>query len=196
MLANTSDSGDLRLVAGENKTINALVAAGDQVLLFDYRGTEFSPKPSGKAAGRWQDHDVLGAAAELRRLGAHEVVLAGGSLGGVAVLVAATTLKPAPAAVIGLSASGFGPTQTALQRSGADAKTAVAAIRAPLLFVVAQHDPSDATNSAHTLFRAARSKDKELLIVPGETHAFFDNDASGAKVRTRILAFIKAHTHG
>ena len=194
VVANTHDTGICTWVVNGRRTIDALVAAGNEVLLFDYRSTGFSPKAQGKAAGEWQDRDVLGAAAELRRLGASQVVLAGASIGGIASLLAATTLKPAPAAVIGLSASGVGPTETSLLRTGTESgATAAAKIRTPLLLVVAK---DDTYASARNLFKASRAADKQLLVVPGQTHGFFDNDPAGAKIRTRILKFVQAHTHG
>jgi pimeloyl-ACP methyl ester carboxylesterase len=188
LFANTTNGGICDWVANERDTINAIVAAGAQVLLFDYRGTGFSPKHAGAATRAW-DRDVIAGAAQLRRHGARQVVLAGASAGGIAVLAAAGNVKPAPAGVIGLSASGrIGPTS-----GGVDGRAAAAALRVPLLFIVAKGDPYGFSPTM-TLFRAARSTDKQLLVVPGSSHGFFDSDASGAKVRTRILGFIKAHT--
>ncbi len=184
LLANTSDGSICDWVANDQDTINAIVAAGAQVLLFDYRGTGFSPKHPGPAAGAWV-RDVIAGAGELRRRGARQVVLAGASAGGDAVLAAAGKVKPAPAGIIALSP---GPDP----RVGADGKAAVAALRLPLLFVVAKQDAYG--DETQPLFRAARSTDKQLLVVPGSTHGYFDSDASAAKVRTRILGFIKSHT--
>jgi len=193
LLANTSDGSICDWVANEQDTINAIVAGGAQVLLFDYRGTGFSPKHPGAAAGAW-DRDVIGGAAELRRLGARKVVLAGASTGGIVALAAATKVKPAPVGVIALSASGDpGPTSTGPAQGGLDGKAAAAAIRLPLLFIVAKDD-SYAFSPTKTLFGAARSTDKQLLVVPGSSHGYFDSDASASKVRTRILGFIKTHT--
>jgi pimeloyl-ACP methyl ester carboxylesterase len=59
------------------------------------------------------------------------------------------------------------------------------------LLIVAKNDPYGFTPTK-ALFRAARSTDKQLLVVPGSSHGFFDSDASAAKVRIRILDFIKA----
>lgn len=101
------------------------------------------------------------------------------------MLAAAGKVKPAPAGIIALSP---GPDP----RVGADGKAAVAALRLPLLFVVAKQDAYG--DETQPLFRAARSTDKQLLVVPGSTHGYFDSDASAAKVRTRILGFIKSHT--
>jgi len=184
LLANTSGGSMCNWVALERDTINAIVAGGAQVLLFDYRGTGFSPKHPGAAPGAWV-RDVIAGAGELRRRGARRVVLAVASAGGDAVLAAAGKV-PASAGIIALSP---GPDP----HVGVDGKTAVSALRLPLLFVVAKQDPYP-FDETKALFRAARSTDKQLLVVPGSTHGFVDSDPSGAKVRTRILGFIKAHT--
>jgi len=189
LMANMDNGRMCDWVANERETINAIVAAGAQVLLFDYRGTGFSAKHPGTASTA-RDRDVIGGAAELRRLGARRIVLVGASSGGIATLVAATKLKPAPAGVVELSASGDAAGTTS---RGLDAKAAVATLRVPLLFIVAKDDPY-AFASTKTLFRAARSTDKALLVVPGSSHGFFDYDASAGKVRNRILAFVRSHT--
>jgi pimeloyl-ACP methyl ester carboxylesterase len=93
VFANASDGGICDWVANERDTINAIVAAGAEVLLFDYRGTGFSPRHPGAASAAW-DRDVVGGAAELRRLGARRVVLAGASNGGIVALAAATSVHP------------------------------------------------------------------------------------------------------
>jgi pimeloyl-ACP methyl ester carboxylesterase len=192
LLANTYNGGICDWVANDRDTINAIVAGGARVLLFDYRGTGFSPKHPGPAAGAW-DRDVIGAAAELRRRGAHQVVLAGASAGGVAVLATAGKV-PAPAGVIALSPGGpIGATSRGVDKDKAAAVAAVAVLRLPLLFVVARQDRYS-FDETKALYRAARSKHKQLLVVPGSSHGYFDSDASAAKVRTRILRFIKAHT--
>jgi alpha-beta hydrolase superfamily lysophospholipase len=192
LLANLYGGRMCNWVAIERDTINAIVAGGAQVLLFDYRGIGFSPKHPGPAAGAW-DRDVIGGAAELRRRGARQVVLVGASAGGAAVLAAAGRVKPAPVGIIALSPGGpIGATSRGVDKDRAAAVAAVAALRVPLLFVVAKQDPLG--GETKPLFRAAGSTDKQLLVVPGSSHGFFDFDASGAKVRARILGFIKAHT--
>jgi pimeloyl-ACP methyl ester carboxylesterase len=188
VLVNTFDGEICDWVSpfGEEKLINALAAAGDQVLLFDHRGTGRSPAaPAGRSEAI--DLDVVAGAAELRRLGARRIVLVGGSRGGVAALVAAAELKPAPAAVVGLSASSF-PTGRVNAAAGLKA---VGRSRAALLLVVAKDDVLDYVKS---LYAASASKDKQLLVVPGSAHAYFESDPSGPKVRARILSFIGAHT--
>jgi len=172
-------------LSGDPKLINALVADGDQVLLFDFRGTGRSPKASGSRLSAF-DQDVLGAVAELRRRGARRIVLVGASVGGIVSVVAATKLKPPPAAIIGLSATGISP-----PFGNSDGRTAAATLHAPLLLVVA-HD--DEFSAARSLFKASPSKDKQLLVVPGNSHGFFGLDPSGPKIRARVLTFIRTHT--
>jgi dienelactone hydrolase len=103
---------------------------------------------------------VAAAAEELRRRGGRRVVLAGASMGGTASLVAA---RSAPGVVGVVSLSGpevFG---------NLDAGEAVRGLEAPLLLLAAKgdgHFPAD----ARTLFRQARSDDKELVLLPGSAH--------------------------
>jgi len=193
VLANTSDGEMCDWVANENKLINSFVDQGYRVLLFDYRGTGRSPKAAGKRSGAWGE-DAIGAAAELRKLGSSRIVLVGASTGGIVVLAVAHTVKPV--AIVGLSASGDpGPTSTSADKGGLDGKAAVRTLRVPLLFIAAKQDTFGFAPTEQ-LYRAAQTADKQLLIVPGHTHAFFDFDPSGAKVDARILDFIHAHTHG
>jgi pimeloyl-ACP methyl ester carboxylesterase len=75
------------------------------------------------------DDDVVAAVAELRRRGVARVVLVGSSMGGTAVLVAATRIRPAVAGVVSLSGPAvFGDL---------DARPAVARLRVPALFMAA-----------------------------------------------------------
>ena len=87
------------------------------VLVFDFAGFGDSrPGPDGQV-----DSDVVAATAQLRRRGVDRVVLVGSSMGGTAVLSAATRICPPVAAVVSLSgASGFG---------GVDAQGAMARLR-------------------------------------------------------------------
>jgi dipeptidyl aminopeptidase/acylaminoacyl peptidase len=79
---------------------------GYRVLIFDFAGFgDSQPGPDGRV-----DTDVVAAAAQLRRRrGVDRVVLVGSSMGGTAVLSAATRIRPPVAGVVSLSgASGFG----------------------------------------------------------------------------------------
>jgi pimeloyl-ACP methyl ester carboxylesterase len=181
VLANTSDGTMCDWVGNESKFVNLLIGKGYRVLLFNYKGTHL-------------DANVVGAAAQLRAMGSSKVVLVGGSMGGIVVIASAAKTKPAPVAVVGLSAAGDpGPTSTSPAEGGLHGTTAVAALKVPLLLVAAKSDLY-AFAPTQTLYRAAREPDKQLLIVPGQAHAFFDTDPSGPKVDARVLAFISSHT--
>jgi len=193
VLTNTSDGEICDWVASENKLINSLVGQGYRVLLFDYRGTGRSPKVVGKRSGAWGS-DAIGAAAELRRLGSSRIVLVGASTGGIVVLAIAHTVNAF--AVVGLSASGDpGATSTSADKGGLDGKAAVKALRVPLLFIAAKQDAYGFAPTEQ-LYRAAQTADKQLLVVPGQAHGFFDLDPSGPKVDARILDFIRTHARG
>jgi len=193
VLANTSDGEICDWVANEIKLINSLVGQGYRVLFFDYRGTGRSPKAAGKQSGAWGE-DAIGAASELRKLGSNRIVLVGASTGGIVVLAVAQTVKPV--AVIGLSASGDpGATSTSADKGGLDGKAAVKALRVPLLFIAAKQGTFGFAPTEQ-LYRAAQTADKQLLVVPGQAHAFFDLDPSGPKVDARILDFISTHAGG
>jgi pimeloyl-ACP methyl ester carboxylesterase len=155
---------------------------GYRVLVFDFAGYGDSrPGPDGRV-----DTDVVAATAELRRRGVDRVVLVGSSMGGTAVLSAATRIRPAVAGVVSLSgASGFG---------GVDAQGAMARLRVPVLFVVAADDPPF-TEQARLMYRAARVADKRLLVVPGGGHGTsmieFGEDAP--RVLAAVRGFIADH---
>lgn len=156
---------------------------GYQVLVFDFAGFGDSrPGPDGRV-----DNDVVAATAELRRRGVDRVVLVGSSMGGTAVLSAATRIRPPVAGVVSLSgASSFG---------GVDAQGAMTRLRVPVLFVVAADD-GHFTAQARLLHRAARATDKRLLVVGGGGHGTsmveFGDDAP--QVLATVRRFIANHT--
>jgi pimeloyl-ACP methyl ester carboxylesterase len=156
---------------------------GYRVLMFDFAGFgDSQPGPDSRV-----DTDVVAAAAELRRRGAERVVLVGSSMGGTAVLSAATRIRPPVAGVVSLSgASSFG---------GVDAQGAMARLRVPVLFVVAADD-QHFTEQARAMYRAARAADKRLLVVPGGGHGTsmveFGDDAP--RVLAAVRRFITDHT--
>ena len=76
-----------------------LAAAGYRALTIDFRGFGAS---TGGAAYRY-DRDVAAATARLRADGATRVELVGASMGGTAVLVAASTIAPSVDEVVSLS---------------------------------------------------------------------------------------------
>jgi pimeloyl-ACP methyl ester carboxylesterase len=161
----------------------AFARRGYRVLVFDFAGFGDSrPGSDGRV-----DTDVVAATAELRRRGAERVVLVGSSMGGTAVLAAATRIRPPVAGVVSLSGpSGFG---------GVDAQAAMARLRVPVLFVVAADD-QHFTEQARVMYRAARVADKRLLVVPGGGHGTsmleFGDDAP--RVLATVRGFITDHT--
>jgi pimeloyl-ACP methyl ester carboxylesterase len=156
---------------------------GYRVLVFDFAGFGDSrPGPDSRV-----DNDVVAATAELHRRGVDRVVLVGSSMGGTAVLSAATRIRPPVAGVVSLSGpSGFG---------GVDAQGAMARLRVPVLFVVGADD-QHFTEQARVMYQAARVADKRLLVVPGGGHGTslveFGQDAP--RVLTAVRGFITDHT--
>jgi pimeloyl-ACP methyl ester carboxylesterase len=89
--------------------------------------------------------------------------------------------------VVSLSgASGFG---------GVDATAAMARLKVPVLFVVAADDPPF-TEQARLMHRAARARDKRLLVVGGGGHGTsmveFGEDAP--RLLATLRRFIADHT--
>jgi pimeloyl-ACP methyl ester carboxylesterase len=163
----------------------AFAKAGYRVLVFDFAG--FGNSQPGPGSGGRVDTDVVAAAAELRRRGVDRIVLVGSSMGGTAVLSAATRIRPPVAGVVSLSGpSGFG---------GVDAQAAMARLRVPVLFVVGADD-QPFQEQARLLYRAARVDDKRLLVVPGGGHGTsmveFGEDAP--RVLAALRKFIATHT--
>lgn len=156
---------------------------GYRVLVFDFAGFGDSrPGPDSRV-----DNDVIAATAELRRRGAERVVLIGSSMGGTAVLAAATRIRPPVAGVVSLSGpSGYG---------GVESGEAMARLRVPVLFVVGADD-RHFTEQARAMHRAARVADKRLLVVPGGGHGTslveFGSDAP--RVLAAVRRFVAGHT--
>jgi esterase/lipase len=152
-----------------------LTAKGYRALVFDMRGYGSS---SG-LDGTYPDRDVIAAAKELRRRGANKIVLVGASMGGTGVVVAAPGIRPRVSGLVDLSGpTGFG---------GVNALPAAKKLRAPALFVAGRDDGSYAL-ATRTLYRAAASKDKKLLMAPTSWHGV--DLVSRSDVKKAVLAFI------
>jgi pimeloyl-ACP methyl ester carboxylesterase len=171
-----------------------LAARGFRVLLFDLRCF-------GKSACQRSSHvdaDVAGAAAELRRRGAKQIVLAGASLGGSATLVAGASLARPPAVVISLSAPS---TQTLVgslgHRFALDPDAAVRRLHAPTLFLAASGDEAF-QRDAKKLYGLSKARAKRFEIVADRAHGTKLLDPvwspSAKHLRTLIVTFIRAHT--
>jgi Serine aminopeptidase, S33 len=147
---------------------------GYRALVFDFRGYNRL------------DDDVVAAVAELRRRGVTKVVLVGSSMGGTAVLLAATRIRPAVAGVASLS----GPAVF----MNMDARAAAPWLRVPALFMAARGDGPFA-NAARGLYGAAGTHDKQLLVLSSAAHGTnllsFGHEAG--KARATLRGFITAH---
>jgi pimeloyl-ACP methyl ester carboxylesterase len=168
-----------------------LAAKGYRVLAIDLRGFGSSGRGPAQAANRF-DRDVVAAAKLLRSDGVRRVVLAGGSIGGAATLVAAAELSPSVAGAISLSSP-------ARAYPDLNPLAAVRKLRVPVLFVHGKDDPIVAASDARLLYRSAVSREKHLEIVSGGSHGsalFYDPDPAGTRVRKLLDDFIHAHLGG
>jgi pimeloyl-ACP methyl ester carboxylesterase len=165
----------------------AFAGRGDRALAFDFEGSGDSQPGSGPDAR--VDTDVVAAAEQLRRHGADRIVLIGSSMGGTAVLSAATRIRPPVAGVVSLS----GPASF----QGVEAGAAVERLRVPLL-LVAGADDHPFVDDARAMYRAAPVGDKRLLIVGGGGHGtgLLEFGADAPKVRAAVRRFIAGHTRG
>ena len=158
---------------------------GYRVLAIDFEGSGDSQAGSGPDARL--DTDVVAAAAQLRQRGASKIVLIGSSMGGTAVLSAATRVSPPVAGVVSLS----GPAEY----QGVDAKAALSRLRVPVL-LAASADDYPFAGDARAMYRVAPVQDKHLLIIPGGAHGTsmieFGDDAP--KVLAALEKFIADHT--
>jgi pimeloyl-ACP methyl ester carboxylesterase len=171
---------------------DALIRSGFQLLLFDYRGTGESDSPRGAVHDRY-DLDLAAAVDELRRRGVHDVVLVGSSFGGIVVIATAPDLDPRPRAIATLSASGFAGTNSGRGYGDLDAKAAVGRLDVPLLLVAAEGDPY--VGDSRALDAAATIEEKELVILPGSSHAtaLLSDEPAAPEVRAHLVGFIKKH---
>jgi alpha-beta hydrolase superfamily lysophospholipase len=160
----------------------ALAARGYRVLVFDHRGFGSSGSPGRSTRRNRVDYDVLGAIRTIRARGATSVVLAGGSLGGAAVLSAGARATPPVNGVISLSApASFGRL---------DLVAAARALGAPVLFVAEEED-QPFSDDARTMYDACPSADKQLAVLPGVDHGIFMLRDRG--IRALVDDFIARH---
>jgi pimeloyl-ACP methyl ester carboxylesterase len=134
-----------------------MVQKGYQTIVFNYSGRDKS------------SDDVLAAGAELRRQGVTRVFLIGASKGGTAVLAAAAEAQPPVSGVVSLSGpAAYGAT---------NAQAEMGQLTVPALFVVGEYD-TDFVPAAHSLYDAAASTDKQLVIRQNPRHgvALLDTD--------------------
>jgi pimeloyl-ACP methyl ester carboxylesterase len=167
VLSNQSD----RNLCGWVPFARTLAAAGYHVLLYDY------------GAGG-PDVEAAAAAAELQRLGARKITLAGASEGAKASIIAAARPATPAVGVISLSAERF--------LGGTDVMPAARTLSRPALFVTAHDDPYS-ENDTPALYAACPAADKKLVVVPGQAHGVdLLSGATSDQVRGSILSFLAA----
>jgi dienelactone hydrolase len=134
-----------------------LAAAGLRALTIDFR---YNGASTGGNSSRL-DLDVVAAAARLRADGATRIELVGASMGGTAVLVAASEITPPVDGVVSLS----GPTFF----RGMNAVQAVRRSRVPVRFLVTRGERRFAPDASY-LMRTAAAKDKAIFRVTNGGH--------------------------
>jgi pimeloyl-ACP methyl ester carboxylesterase len=169
---------------------------GMRVLLFDFRCMGQSPCPSGHGS---DVDDMVGAATELRRLGANHVFLVGASLGGTVAMMAGPQVSPPPAGVVDLSGS---PDLSYLTGGFVklDALSAVPKLRVPFLEIIARGDSAISPADARKLLARAGSRDKRLIVLPPTFGHGWDiltqGDGSPSSVAPTVLRFLQTHSRG
>jgi dienelactone hydrolase len=134
-----------------------LAKHGLRALAIDFR---YNGESTGGDARRL-DRDIAAAVARLRADGATRVKLVGASMGGTAVLVAASWIRPAVDGVVSLS----GPAHF----KGLDALRAVKRSKVPVRFLVSRSDQPFSLDAV-SLMKAAAAKDKAIVRYPGARH--------------------------
>src|SRR6266508_3200763 len=142
---------------------------GYRVLIFDFG------EPATVA------RDMRAATKKIRELGAKKVILGGAPLGGTVALMMAARERNVVGAFSLSAPDVYG---------NVEGLPAVRRFRAPVLFVAAEDD-GDFADDARLLYRAAASRDKELLIVAGSEHgtALYGGPAA-ERVRAAVDGFL------
>ena len=151
-----------------------LARAGMRAAVFDY-------------VGGASDDDVLAVARDLRRTGAHRVVLIGASTGGRVVLHAAANHPAAADAVVTLSAERTG-------RGGYPTLSDAQHLRTRALYVGTKED-GYTTFAAETrkLYRATQASGKQLLLLSGSEHG---TDILAGTQAARVISAITRFMQG
>lgn len=127
--------------------------------------------------------DLSAVIGYLRTHGATAVELVGASQGAKASIMVAAKARPAPDAVVSLSA------EATLQ--GTPVAPAAARLDSPVLFVTARHDPYGSTEATRGFYRSAPAAAKRLVVVPGRAHG--TALLSQEKVHAAVLHFLADH---
>jgi alpha-beta hydrolase superfamily lysophospholipase len=148
---------------------------------FDFRNLGSSQKHRLYPEGQSYGADVEAAVRAVRRMGARKVLLVGASLGGAAVLDAASRVTPPVAGVVSVSA----PAELS------DALEHVPQLTMPVLYLVGSGDREFAAE-AQRLYDATRTPDKKLVVLDDSRHGTVLVSGNAA-ARRGIEAFLAAH---
>ncbi len=146
----------------------ALAALGIRSMVFDY------------AYGNPED-DAIPAAAKLRSLGVRRLVFLGASLGTRGAVVAGAAGVRGTRGLVCLS----------FDMSQGDVLRAARRVRTGVLLVTAENDPFGSYDESRTLMGLIPSRDKQLTVVPGDTHGV---DLLGdPQLRTAVVDWLRRH---
>jgi pimeloyl-ACP methyl ester carboxylesterase len=151
---------------------DALRQQGYEVALYEYVGTE--------------SDNALDVLDYVRSNGAKQTALLGGSQGAKASIIAATRAKPAPDALVALSAEEF--------IEGKDVADVVPKLTCPTYYLTAEHDGYGSTSANQNFQKATKPGLSTLEVVPGSHHGVALLQDPG--VQDRVLAFLAAHLGG
>lgn len=157
---------------------------GYHVLCLDFAGYGNSDFP---ADGDTRDRQLAAAVAYLRTTGVTKVILMGASMGGNAVLVAATKIAPPVSGVVSFSAPAV--------YKGLDAQAAVAGLAVPVLYLAGSSDSGgEFAADAQDLYDATPAGvDRTLVIVSSAAHGanlLSPVDAGYSHTRAAVDAFL------
>jgi pimeloyl-ACP methyl ester carboxylesterase len=165
---------------------STLVAAGFQIIAFDFRGWGHSAYPSRNkiALGR----DLAAAVARARQDSAGHVFLVGASMGGAAVVQNTSSLDVDGR--VSLSGTRLWP------GFGINHPKALKRIRAPFLYVGARSDRRAPLKEALAIFRRIGARDKRTALYPGSDHGWglVGEGSFGQRAQTLILDWLRARS--
>ncbi|MDX6437839.1 MAG: hypothetical protein QOF45_422 [Gaiellaceae bacterium] len=163
-----------------------LAQLGYTAFAIDFRGHGLSQTRQG-AAGNSLAADLAAAVRVVRTRGKRKVFLVGASMGGIASLVAGTSVKPAVDGVVSVSAPA--------RFMGLNAAATAPRLRVPVLYLAAEGDDNagyDFSDDAREMYKATAAGDKRLEVLPGSRHGV-DLVAGSPRVRALIEVFLKRH---
>ncbi|MFE6886729.1 alpha/beta hydrolase [Streptomyces sp. NPDC057694] len=160
-----------------------LAKRGYHVVIPEYRNHGASQKT---AVNEHIDRDARAGLAELRRVGAKRVFLAGASCGGTTAAVAGVDT---PLRVVGLLMM-----SSPARCLGADGVAAVRKLRVPTFLVVSPGDMEGAVErQVREVYAASAARKKELVIDKSGFHGtdmIRRGGASGAALQDRVIRFV------